>query len=133
MLSRLFSHSLIGSSSTSLLRSLAQVVHITDENFQDVVLDSKKPVIVDFFANWCGPCKMLGPLIEAEAAKSGDEIVVAKIDVDENPQSAMDSMVTALPTVISFHKGEAKDRFVGLVPQHILADFFAKTKGLADE
>jgi thiol-disulfide isomerase/thioredoxin len=90
MLSRVLSHSLMGA---SLVRSLAQVVHITDENFKEVVLDSKKPVIVDFFAEWCGPCKMLGPLIEAEALKSGDDIVVAKIDVDGNPQSAMESMV----------------------------------------
>ena len=81
------------------------VIHLNSENF-DSVVNSDKPVMVDFWAPWCGPCRMLGPTIEAVAKEVGNKAVVCKVDVDENPELAQRFSITAIPTIVFFKKGK---------------------------
>ena len=85
---------------------------VTDNNFQNEVLSSKKPVLVDFWAEWCGPCKMIGPILEELALEMDDKIKIVKVDVDDNNQTAMNYAVRSIPTLIII-----KDKTV--VAQHI--------------
>ena len=89
---------------------------ITNENFDDVVLKSGKPVLVDFWAEWCGPCKMLGPVIDQLAQDYEGKAVVGKVNVDEEQELAMRYGVMSIPTVIFFKNGEEIKRQVGLLP-----------------
>lgn len=89
---------------------------ITSENFDQVVLQSAKPVLVDFWAEWCGPCQMLGPVIESLAERYEGKAVVGKINTDEEPELAMRYTVTGIPTVIFFKDGKEIDRKVGVMP-----------------
>lgn len=88
-------------------------VAVTDATFKEVVLDSSKPVLVDFWATWCGPCKMVAPVLEQIASEHADKLVVAKIEVDENPATPRDFQVLSIPTLILFVNGEAKATLVG--------------------
>ena len=81
------------------------VIHLTSENF-DSVINSDKPVLVDFWAPWCGPCKMLGPTIDALANEVGDSAVICKLDVDQAPDVAQRYSVNAVPTILFFKRGE---------------------------
>ena len=89
--------------------------HFTDQNFSAEVLNSKEPVLVDFFAPWCGPCGVLGPIIE-ELAKGheGKGVKIGKINVDESPKTAEEYGVMSVPTIIFFKGGEEVDRLVGM-------------------
>ena len=86
---------------------------LTDANFQDEVLQSKQPVLVDFWAEWCGPCRMLGPVIEKIAVVNADRIVVGKMNVDENPNTPQKYGIQGIPTVIFFKDGEVAKQLVG--------------------
>lgn len=88
------------------------VVTITKENFEAEVLHSAKPVLLDFWATWCGPCQMLAPALE----ELSQQVKVVKVDVDENPQLAMAFQVSSIPTVVSFRDGKALKKSVGVVP-----------------
>ena len=90
---------------------------LTDANFQAEVLQSKQPVLVDFWAEWCGPCRMLGPVIEKIAVVNADRIVVGKMNVDENPNTPQKYGIQGIPTVIFFKKGEVAKQLVGYQAQ----------------
>jgi thioredoxin 1 len=91
------------------------LLHVSDEDFEEEILKSKKPVLVDFWATWCGPCKAIAPTIEALADEYAGRIRVAKVDVDNNPKSAMKFGIRAIPTMIMFKDGEVSDQITGAV------------------
>ncbi len=92
----------------------ANTLEFTDDNFDEVVLGSDKPVLVDFWAEWCGPCKALGPVIDELAGDFVDRVKVGKVDTDANKGVSVRFSVSAIPTVILFNNGEIVEKFVGL-------------------
>ncbi len=93
-------------------------LEITDENFEELVLKSDKPVLVDFWAAWCGPCRMVGPVIEEISNEYSDKAVVGKVDIDSNQEYAAKYGVRNIPTVLIFNKGEIVTRQVGVAPKN---------------
>jgi thioredoxin 1 len=93
--------------------STKATVVVTDDSFQDDVLSAGTPVLVDFWATWCGPCKMVAPVLEEIAADKAGSLTVAKLDVDENPATARDFQVVSIPTMILFKDGQPVKRIVG--------------------
>jgi thioredoxin 1 len=102
------------------------LIHLTDTNFDDEVLKSEKPVLVDFWAPWCGPCKAIGPVVEELAAAYRDRVKVAKINIDENPKTATVYGVMSIPTLVLFKGGSIMEKLVGLVPKNRLEDLIKK-------
>ena len=104
-------------------------VEVTDASFNEAVLHSDKPVLVDFWATWCGPCRMVAPVLEEIAAEHKDKITVAKLDVDANPTTARDYQVLSIPTLMVFKGGEKVKEIVGARPKaalvNDLADFLS--------
>lgn len=105
------------------------VSEFTDENFNEEALSSNVPVIVDLWAPWCGPCRMLTPIIEELAEEYGDRIKVGKLNIDDNPQTATQFGINSIPTVLFIKDGEVKDKQVGLLPKDPLK---AKIDSLID-
>ncbi len=91
-------------------------LHITDAEFENTVLKSTTPVVVDFWAPWCGPCKMIAPVLEKLAGEYGDKVVIAKVNTDENPDWAMKYGVQGIPTLLFIAEGKVIDRQVGAAP-----------------
>ena len=98
-----------------------KVVHLTDQQFQAEVLDSTTPVLVDFSAEWCGPCKALAPVIEQLADDYSGRVKVAKLDIDNNRQSAGQYGIQSVPTMIIFQNGQPVKKLVGLSPKNRIA------------
>lgn len=96
-------------------------MQFTVENFEKEVLGSDVPVLVDFWAEWCGPCRMLAPVIESLAGKAGGAYKVGKVNVDEQPDLARCYGIMSIPTVLLFKNGQLADKSVGLVPESKLA------------
>lgn len=90
---------------------------VTDANFADEVINADKPVLVDFWAEWCGPCRALGPVIESLSEEYAGRATVAKVDVDANQSIAMQLGIRSIPTVMLFDKGQVVDTFIGVRPE----------------
>jgi thioredoxin 1 len=97
-------------------------IHISDAEFENRVLNSEIPVVVDFWAPWCGPCKMIAPVLEKIAEENADKLIVAKVNTDENPEWAMHFGVQGIPTVLFVKNGEVVDRQVGAAPPPVIKD-----------
>ncbi len=92
-------------------------LEITDENFEKEVLNSDIPVLIDFWAAWCGPCRMIAPLVEELAGEYEGKVKIGKLDVDNNQQTAIKYGVRSIPTLLVFKDGEVKDTIIGAVPK----------------
>ena len=97
-------------------------LELTDQNFDEVVLHSDKPVIVDFWAEWCGPCRMVGPIVEEIGNDFAEKAVIGKLDVDSNPNVTRKYGIRNIPTVLFFKNGEVADKQVGAVPKSNLVN-----------
>lgn len=99
---------------------MGKPVPVSDATFEQEVLKADKPVLVDFWATWCGPCRMVAPVLEEIAAERGEQLKIAKLDVDANPVSAGRFGVRAIPTMIVFKDGREAQRLVGYMPKERL-------------
>jgi thioredoxin 1 len=99
---------------------MGKTIELTDANF-DSIINSEKPVLVDFWAEWCGPCKMIGPVVEELAGDYEGRAVVAKLNVDENPNVTARFGVRSIPTLLVFKKGQIVDKQIGAVPKSVLS------------
>ena len=99
----------------------------TDDNFEGEVLKSEKPVLIDFWAPWCGPCKAIGPIVEELALQLKDSVKMMKLNVDESQKTAIKYGVRSIPTLILFKDGKVLDTLIGLVPKEKLEAFAKKS------
>jgi thioredoxin 1 len=111
-----------------------QPIHVTDTEFEQVVLKSNLPVIVDFWAPWCGPCRMVAPILDKIAGEQSDKLIVAKVNTDENSQWAMKYDVQGIPTMLFIANGKVVHKQVGALPEAMLrqaVDAFMKQVAVA--
>src|SRR5574340_687534 len=93
-------------------------ITITDENFDNEVIKSNQPVLIDFWATWCGPCRMVSPIVEELAGEYSGKIKIGKLDVDENQKTSIQYGVRSIPTLLIFKDGKVKDTIIGAVPKN---------------
>jgi thioredoxin 1 len=104
---------------------MAELINVTEDTFQAEVLDASEPVLVDFSAVWCGPCKMLDPIVKQLAGEWAGKVKVVKIDADQNPNILMQYSVLGIPTLLFFKGGELKERITGYLPKDKLVAKFS--------
>ncbi len=102
-----------------------EIIKLTAQNFDEIVTKSDKPVLIDFFATWCGPCKMLSPVVD-EVAEEVDDVVFCKVDVDEEGELANRFNVMSVPTLVLIENGEVENSSVGFIPKEELLEFIGK-------
>lgn len=100
-----------------------KIVELTKDNFDEEVLAAKVPVLIDFWASWCGPCRMQSPIVDAVAEEMGEKVKVCKANVDEQPELAMNYQIASIPTLVFMKYGEFKSRMVGLQDQETITSF----------
>ena len=100
---------------------MSKPVEITDSNFEKII-NSDKPVLVDFWSEWCGPCKMIGPLVEELANEFEGKAIIGKVDVDTNPEVSAKFGIRSIPTLLVFKDGKIVDKQVGAVPKSVLSE-----------
>ena len=103
------------------------ILHVTDSSFEEEVINSSGPVLVDFWAEWCGPCKMIAPVLDELAGEYAGKLKICKLDVDANPETAPKYNVKGIPTMIIFKGGNAEGRKVGALSKSPLAAFIDST------
>ena len=103
-----------------------EVIYATKDNFAEVVLGSSVPVLVDFWASWCGPCKMVAPVMDQLAEEFAGKAKIVKVDIDENAELAMEYGVMSIPTVIVFKNGDIADKVIGAYPKSQYAEMIEK-------
>ncbi len=108
---------------------MSELIHVTDAEFAETVLGSSQPVLVDFWADWCGPCKMIAPVVEELAAEYDGKFSFTKVDVDANPQTAMQFGIRSIPTLLLFKDGQVAEQVVGAVPKSVLKQKIDKVLG----
>jgi len=104
----------------------ANIINVTDGDFEESVLKSEKPVLVDFWAVWCGPCQIIAPILERLADSHLDRMKIAKLNVDENMGTASKYGVMSIPTLLLFKGGEVKETIVGVVPENKIVEKISK-------
>lgn len=104
------------------------VIELTDQNFEAEVLQSAEPVLVDFWAPWCGPCRMVAPIVEELAQENVGKVKVAKIDIDNSPNTAASFGISSIPTLMIFKGGEVSERFVGVQPKKRIQEALDQTQ-----
>jgi thioredoxin 1 len=107
---------------------MGNVRELSDQEFQSEVLQSTEPVLIDFWAPWCGPCRMIAPIVEELASENAGAVKVAKINIDNSPNTAASYGVSSIPTLMIFKNGEVVDRFVGVQPKKRLQDAIEQAK-----
>jgi thioredoxin 1 len=98
-------------------RVMSKPIEITDANFEEEVINSEVPVLIDFWAIWCGPCKVIAPVVEEIASEYEGKIKVGKLDVDHNPNSAVQYGIRSIPTLLIFNDGKVSDQLIGALPK----------------
>jgi len=101
---------------------MAEAIHLTDDKFDQEVIKSDKPVLIDFWAAWCGPCRMIAPIVEELSSEYEGKAKICKLDVDNNQQTALNFGIRSIPTILIFKGGEVVDTIVGAVPKQQIKD-----------